>query len=138
MVESAGDDTIPCTTELLINYKEGRVKMKRMDLFGVEYEVVSTQTKKGQGLMWSAKREQGFELSDVYGRCSQAKRDIWEQWWAEYCEDVNAGNFHICSHNCNFFSIAWHTMIGGVTPATMLITPAHNYILVWDVNELFD
>ena len=112
--------------------------MKRIELFGVEYEVVSTQTKKGQSFMRSAKRNEGYKLDDVYGRCSQAKRNIWEQWYAEYCEDINSDNFHICSHNCYSFSLAWHTMIDGVTPATVYITPSHNYLLVFDVKALFD
>lgn len=46
-------------------------------------------------------RVQGID--DVYGRCSQTKRDIWTD-WSNWFQD-NCGMCTISSHNSNFFSI---------------------------------
>lgn len=41
---------------------------------------------------------------DVYGRCSDTKKSIWES-WASWFRDCNSHMFGVTSHNCNFFTI---------------------------------
>ena len=42
---------------------------------------------------------------DVYGRCSDTKKAIWEDWriWFYEC---NSHMFGVTAHNCNFFTIS--------------------------------
>ena len=72
-----------------------------------EGRVISGTTKKGQSLLATARRYDGETLDDVYGRYSAAKSRAYND-CKRWCEEDNGYDFHICSHNCNFFTVAWN------------------------------
>lgn len=91
--------------------------------------IVKANTVKGKNLLWTASRYEGYNLSDVYSNYSYAKANAWEWCYRQYlkdCEqfDWQVSNFHICSHNCNFFSVSWNR------PDGTRIETAHNSYLV--------
>lgn len=61
---------------------------------------------------------------DVYGRCSDTKKCIWES-WANWFRECNSHMYGVISHNCNFFTIS-----GVVTwednEYFLVITASHN------------
>lgn len=69
--------------------------------------IISGLTKKGQALRASALRWEGTELSDVYGRYSNLKEKAMRQ-CREWCEADGGWDFHIISHTCQGFSVAWY------------------------------
>ena len=92
---------------------------------GREIVVLSKQTKKGQDILARALRNDGFRLSNCYTRPSQIKQAIWEDCYQMFLRDVDAHNFHICSHNVNQFSVTWMTASGVV----VLLTRKYEYIV---------
>lgn len=61
---------------------------------------------------------------DVYGRCSETKKDIWES-WADWFRECNSTMFGVTSHNSNFFTISG--VIGYFEDEYFLvITASHN------------
>ena len=64
-------------------------------------------TKKGQAMIDRADYNEGFRLSDVYGKVSQAKENAWEYCYSLFCREDGAYNFRIISHNTFNFSVAW-------------------------------
>ena len=71
-------------------------------------KTIKATTKRGQALIESAKRYEGYNLRDVYSSYSYAKRNAWEWCYNQYIKD-NGTNFHICSHNSQTFTVAWET-----------------------------
>ncbi len=69
--------------------------------------IISGLTKKGQSLKARALRWEGTELSDVYGRYSVYKERAMRQ-CREWYEADEGWDFHIISHTCQGFSVAWY------------------------------
>lgn len=68
---------------------------------------LKASTKSGARWILSAKRNEGYKLSDIYGSYSNAKDKAWKNCYKEYLDNIYSENFHIISHNSNFFTIAW-------------------------------
>lgn len=92
---------------------------------GREMVVLSRRTKKGQQILTRASRHEGYFLSDVYTKPSQTKCIIMQECCEMFALDVNAHDFHICSHNVNQFSVSWTTESGVV----VLLTRDYEYIV---------
>ena len=69
--------------------------------------IISGLTKKGSTLRANARRYEGTSLDEVYGRYSNAKACAMRQ-CREWCEADEGWDFHIISHNCHGFSVAWY------------------------------
>lgn len=68
---------------------------------------ISGATKRGQELLARAKKNEGTELYHVYGKFSSAKAQAMAD-CRRWCYETNGYNFHIISHNCDYFSVAWN------------------------------
>ena len=62
---------------------------------------------------------------DCYGRPSNTKVSIYEDWRNWFVRDCDTYNFGICSRNCNFFSIEGVIDVDGVL-YYLYITRSHN------------
>lgn len=69
--------------------------------------IINGATKKGTELKARAARWEGTDLSDVYGSYSVFKARAMRQ-CREWCEADNGWDFHIISHTCQGFSVAWY------------------------------
>ena len=70
-------------------------------------KIIKGSTKTGQTLLARASRNEGTELSDVYGRWSSAKASAMRDCKA-WCKALKGYNFRIISHNGWSFSVAWN------------------------------
>lgn len=68
--------------------------------------IISGATKRGQELLARARRNEGRELYEVYGKVSSVKLRAMED-CKRWCLNDNGWNFHIISHSCHKFSVAW-------------------------------
>lgn len=68
--------------------------------------IIKASTKKGYTMMINAMRIEATTLNQIYGRCSNAKRQAFEN-CLRMCHDEGGKAFGICSHNSNFFSVSW-------------------------------
>lgn len=84
---------------------------------------VNKGTKKYEQLMWSHRRYQGDSVNNVYGTCSQAKKNV-ERYIKEMMLREGGYNYHITGHNCNFFSCSFET-----DTHVYYFTHANDYIL---------
>ena len=73
---------------------------------------INRYTKKGQELLALARRNEGFNLSDVYNNPSYSKRQTYERYVCEALDDGDIRTFHICSHNTFSFTCAWDSKDG--------------------------
>ena len=99
--------------------------------------IVKASTKKGQELVNRSMIDEGFRLSDVYSRPSAAKQSAWEHCYNKYALDEYADDFHITSHNTNFFTVTWDSLwidpvTGEAHPATFMETAKNSYIILLD------
>ena len=62
---------------------------------------------------------------DVYGRCSETKKRIWEE-WADWFRDCNSHMFGVTSHNSNFFTISGCVNWIDGNEYFLVITASHN------------
>lgn len=92
---------------------------------GREIIVLSRRTKKGQEILDRALKNEGYTLSSCYVKPSPIKCAIYEECYRLYLADVEAHDFHICSHNVNVFSVTWTTASGVV----VLLTRDYEYIV---------
>ena len=69
--------------------------------------IIKGSTKKGQGFISQFERSDGFFLHEVYNTHSIAKQDAWSYCFEKYLNTPNHEHFHITSHNCMFFTVAW-------------------------------
>lgn len=81
-------------------------------------------SKQGMQLMNRARVDEGFRLEDVYGRCSEIKKQEWKK-CLDKCEAMGGRHFHICSHNSFQFSVAWYV------DGACYIETANNSYVVW-------
>lgn len=70
--------------------------------------MVKSSSKLGQSIIAKASVFKGTTLCDVYERCSVAKQRAYADCYKRFMEDNASFNFHICSSNTNFFSVAWN------------------------------
>lgn len=102
-----------------------------------DFEVINYETSKGKALSTRCKNYDGYRLSEVYDKYSQAKQNAWEYWHAVYCDDNKSYNFSIVTHNRQTFSLGWFTTLpepvdkGFSRDVSILITPTHNYMIVY-------
>lgn len=73
--------------------------------------IIKGTTKKGDNMIKNANHYEGYELWDVYEKCSAAKRNAWE-WCLNRCIEENGKGFHIVSHNTFGFTVAWEVENG--------------------------
>lgn len=92
---------------------------------GREIVVLSRTSKKGQEILSRASRHDGYTLTDCYTKPSDIKCAIFRECLEMFTNDVDAHNFHICSHNVNQFSVTWTTASGVV----VLLTRDYEYIV---------
>ena len=85
-------------------------------------------TKRGQAMFERGLNNEGTQLSDVYGRYSRAKENAME-WCRNQCIMNDGTDFHICSHNSSFFSVAYRFFINN--EAVMRIETASNTYIIW-------
>ena len=85
---------------------------------------IKSTTKKGQAMLASARRCAGYELRDVYGSYSNAKRYAYED-CKRMCANEDGKNFHITSFNSHGFSVAWYSPQG-----VRIETPFNSYIII--------
>ena len=99
-------------------------RWEKIDLFGVDFELDTKNTIGYQPI--------GQEtVEDVYGRPSQRKIAIFEDWkrWFELCN----GWCGVASHNCNFFTIEGYVRDFNTREMWYCrITPRHNYAVKVD------
>ena len=84
-----------------------------------------TTGKKGLQLARSSKRNEGFFLSDVYGRYSAKKAIAYDSCYAEYIA-VKGTGFRIISHNSSFFSVAYEVTDSTTGQVITVIITAYN------------
>ena len=98
----------------------------------LKVENIRKGTKKAEALIWAYQRANPNhkELSDVYGRHSEAKAIAMARcrYW---CEQLDGTGFRITSHNSQFFSVAFECDIAR-THYLIYITPMHNYITEYE------
>lgn len=70
-------------------------------------------TKTGHRWIVSARNCEGYNLSDVYGRYSDAKKEAYENCFRKYVSADDSKNFRIFSHNTIGFSVAWEETLKG-------------------------
>lgn len=69
-------------------------------------------TKTGHRWIVSARNCEGYNLNDVYGRYSDAKKEAYENCFRKYASG-RSKNFRIFSHNTFGFSVAWEEILEG-------------------------
>ena len=87
-------------------------------------KTIKSTTKKGQSLIASAKRFDGYTLNEVYGSYSPAKYHAFVD-CVYMAQAENGKNFHICSHNTFGFSVAWEVENG-----VRIETPKSSYFVI--------
>lgn len=85
-------------------------------------------TKSGARWIVSAKKEEGYRLSDVYGSYSTAKTQAYENCFLKYVSANKSKNFRIFSHNSFGFSVAWEEFIEN-EEYLHIETPQNTYIV---------
>ena len=85
---------------------------------------IKATTKKGQNMLATANRFDGYTLDDVFGRYSPAKFHAFVD-CVDKCQAENGHNFHICSHNTFGFSVAWEVENG-----VRIETPKNSYFIL--------
>ena len=102
--------------------------MKRWETItinGVTFELDTKETVSNPCVFYKS-------VYDVYGRCSETKKAIWEE-WSSWFRDCNSHMYGVTSHNCNFFTICG--VVDWLDGEYFLqITARHNR--AWKVNRL--
>lgn len=71
-------------------------RYETIDLFGKSFELDTKETKRYVPITRRS-------IDDCYGRCSNTKRVIWNEWYDWFIS--NNGLCRVASYNCNFFTI---------------------------------
>ena len=69
--------------------------------------ILKASTKAGQRVIAMYKRNDGYQLSDCYGKYSARKQAAYDSCLRAFQSDNKATNFHIGSHGCQTFTVAW-------------------------------
>lgn len=89
---------------------------------------LKSSTKTGHRWILTAKRNEGYKLSDVYGSYSENKKKAYNWCLNQYNNTKNSENFRIISHNSNFFTVAWEEY--GEEPKLHIKTASNSYIVL--------
>ena len=89
---------------------------------------VKLSTKRGQSLYNRGSNYVGFDLNQIYGRYSDAKRKAWEWCYAQYLTSENKAAFSIISYNTYGFSVSWLCTIDG-HEGMRIETPKNSYFV---------
>ena len=92
-------------------------------------KIIKGSTKRGQQLINRASVNEGYYISDVYDRASNAKEISWRECHDKYHHTTYGHNFHICSHNTFQYSVAWDGIYNG-EEATFIETATNSYIIL--------
>ena len=92
--------------------------MKAMEINGVTFEVCGTTARN---------YVKDKDLYDCYGRPSDTKRSIWED-WCIWFNETKIFEYGVSSYNCNFFSINAILRDYNGKDYMMVITRLHNRI----------
>ena len=76
-------------------------------------KILKASTKSGARWIVSARNCEGYNLNDVYGRYSDAKKEAYENCFRKYVSADGSKNFRIFSHNTFGFSVAWEETLEG-------------------------
>lgn len=98
-------------------------------------KVYKRENKNGQRVLAMASGFQGRTLDDVYTNYSHRKQNAYNYCLKKFHDTPNSSNFHIASHNCNSFTVAWcgdyeDPKTGELIPAKFVETYANSYIVV--------
>jgi hypothetical protein len=66
-------------------------------------------TKGADVILERASNFEGLSLNDVYSYPSDLKVSAFNDCVTMFSNDISAEGFHICSHNCQSFTVAWST-----------------------------
>lgn len=91
-------------------------------------KILKASTKAGYRWILAAKNNEGYELSDIYGKYSVNKKKAYCQCLNQYIGTKNSNNFRIISHNSNFFTVAWDEY--GKEPKLHIETGRNSYIIL--------
>ena len=91
-------------------------------------KILKASTKAGSRWILAAKNNEGYELSDIYGKYSVNKKKAYNWCLGQYVDTKNSNNFRIISHNSNFFIIAWNEY--GKEPKLHIETGRNSYIIL--------
>ena len=95
-------------------------------------KIYKASNNNGQRIIAMFQREDGLTLGDVYTNWSDAKERAYnwcrDKWYNTECHNYD---FHICSHNCNFFTVGWSGYYNGER-AIFVETHATSYIVLLD------
>lgn len=95
-------------------------------------KILKASTKTGYRWIISARNYEGYNLNDVYGRYSNAKKEAYEKYencFRKYASADGSKNFRIFSHNTFGFSVAWEEIWEG-EECLHIETPQNTYIVV--------
>ena len=95
-------------------------------------KILKASNKNGQRIISMYQCEDGITLGEVYTRWSDAKECAYnwcrDKWYNTECYNYD---FHICSHNSNFFTVGWSGYYNGER-AIFVETHANSYIVLLD------
>ena len=89
---------------------------------------LKASTKAGYRWIISARNNEGYKLSDIYGSYSVNKEKAMEWCLNQYNSTENSENFRIISHNNNFFTVAWEEY--GKEPKLHIETAKNSYVVL--------
>lgn len=93
--------------------------------------IIKGSTKRGQKLIATGERYEGFELCQVYDNWSTAKQHAFDYCWDKYMATENHTAFGICSHNTFQFTVSWLGTYTG-EDAMFIETRDNSYIVLLD------
>ena len=106
--------------------------MKTTTINGVDFEVINNRKNDISAIEWYENHYKGMTIWDCYSRPSHTKVSIYDWWWKFAVIELGLYNFHVCSYNCNFFSLYfegyYHDEDGKRHFGRFYITHAHNRV----------
>ena len=95
-------------------------------------KIYKASNKNGQRIYTMYQSDEGRYLWDIYSTWSKAKENAYnwcrDKWFNTECYNYD---FHICSHNSNFFTVGWSGYYNGER-AIFVETHANSYIVLLD------
>ena len=93
-------------------------RWERIEINGVDFELDTKEVINNPVVFYKS-------VYDVYGRCSDVKKSIWED-WANWFNSCNSFMYGVTSHNCNFFTISGCVNAEDGNEYFLVITASHN------------
>ena len=93
--------------------------------------IIKGSTKRGQGLIATFNRYEGYHITEVYDRPSIAKINAWNWCFEKFAKTEDRKDFHVCSFNTFNFTVGWLGKWGGEN-AIYLETRDNSYIVLLD------